>query len=73
MDECGWCELNSRSPTGDVIPVTRKNVVRILAGWWNQEKKNSAAREAERRAEAAYAPETGLGFRSVPDATMEIV
>ena len=73
MEKLGWTERNSRKPNG-TAPVTRSNVVHSMRGWWDQEKKSSAARVAAEAASAAEAtPVTGAGRCAVPIATTEIV
>ncbi len=73
MEKVGWTERNSRKP-GSTIPVTRSNVVHSMRGWWECEKKSSAARVAAEAASAAEAtPMTGAGRCAVPIATTEIV
>ena len=73
MEKVGWIERSSRK-AGGTAPVTRSNVVLSMRGWWDQEKKSSAARVAAEAASAAEAtPVTGAGRCAVPIATTEIV
>ena len=73
MEKVGWIERSSRK-AGGTAPVTRLNVVLSMRGWWDQEKKSSAARVAAEAASAAEAtPVTGAGRCAVPIATTEIV
>ena len=73
MEKVGWIERCSRK-AGGTAPVTRSNVVLSMRGWWDQEKKSSAARVAAEAASAAEAtPVTGAGRCAVPIATTEIV
>ena len=73
MNKVGWIERSSRK-AGGTTPVTRSNVVLSMRGWWDQEKKNSAARVAAEAASSAEAtPVTGAGRCAVPIATTEIV
>ena len=73
MDKVGWIQRSSRK-AGEVEPVTRSNVVLVMRGWWEIEKKSSAARVAAEAVSAAEAtPMTGAGRRSVPVFTSEIV
>ena len=73
MEKVGWIERSSRK-AGGTAPVTRSNVVLSMRGWWDQEKKSSAARVAAEADSAAEAtPVTGAGRCAVPIATTEIV
>ena len=67
MEKLGW---QSRDRGGRMFAVDRRNVTSILRGWWEAEKKSSAARVADGGADgAARLPETGWGRRALPSFT----